>query len=279
MQPAQNSQEALTNLQSYQAKMYNPADVLQNKMDTMGATDAGKQVSGLRQAITNTTNLLNQIPKGVMGRTQNSLVTNAQANRQIQNESAPVSHNLEQQNQAFGNATDEYGRLIGLATNSANAFTQGQQQELSNYKNLYDQLYGREQDAAKLAEQQRQFNEQMSAAKRASGGGSSGGGGGFSLGGGASGGGTAGSAAMTQRGDKGFNFTDASGRAISAAAYAQAKGIPFRDLLTEMANAGDQGSRTALGFVGNDFGYDPRKLIPGVSSPQMLNLYKSLVWG
>ncbi len=76
-----------------------------------------------------------------------------------------------------------------------------------------------------------------------------------------------------QRAGGGFNFTNASGQPISAAQYATSKGIAFRDLLQTMANAGDKGAASALGFVGNDYGYDPRKI--GGNA----NLYNSLVAG
>jgi hypothetical protein len=117
-------------------------------------------------------------------------------------------------------------------------------------------------------EQIRQFNEQQKAAAAANSFSPSyGGDGGSSFGGG--------SATATQRGDRGFNFTDAYGRPISAAAYAKAKGLNFRDVLTMMASAGDQGAKSALGFVGNDFGYDPNK----ITSQNLANLYNSLAYG
>lgn len=81
------------------------------------------------------------------------------------------------------------------------------------------------------------------------------------------------SATAIQRADKGYNFTDPSGRPISAAAYASVKGIPFRTLLETMAKGGDAGAKQALGFVGNDFGYDPRKIGNAAS------IYNNLVWG
>lgn len=80
------------------------------------------------------------------------------------------------------------------------------------------------------------------------------------------------SATASQRANKGFNFTDAMGRPINAAQYAAMKGIPFRSLLQQMANAGDAGARSALGFVGNDFGADPRR----ITSQSQANLYYAL---
>ena len=78
-----------------------------------------------------------------------------------------------------------------------------------------------------------------------------------------------------QRKDKGFNFTDKSGRPISAAAYAVATGVPFRQVLQDMAQSGDDGAKRALGFVGDDFGYDPRK----VADKSTAGLYNNLTWG
>lgn len=97
--------------------------------------------------------------------------------------------------------------------------------------------------------------------------------GGASLGGGSTPGG---GAAMQQRADKGFNF-QYNGAPISAAAFASAKGIPFRTLLQQMANAGDAGAKQALGLVGNDFGYNRNALGTvkgGVGAG--INLLKSL---
>ena len=77
----------------------------------------------------------------------------------------------------------------------------------------------------------------------------------------------------TQKADGGFAFVDHTGKPISAAQYSQASGIPFRTLLQNMAQAGDKGAQAALGFVGNDFGYDPNKIGAYGST------YNNLVWG
>lgn len=132
-------------------------------------------------------------------------------------------------------------------------------------KDQYNQAYGIRQGELD--------NETRLAAARAAGGG---GGAGIAsptlgnLGLGASAGGGYG---IQQRADKGFNFVDQYGNPVSAATYAAATGTPFRTLLQTMANAGDTGARAALGFVGNDFGYDPTR-IGGNNA-----LYNALVWG
>lgn len=81
---------------------------------------------------------------------------------------------------------------------------------------------------------------------------------------------------IQQRADKGFNFQDATGRAISAAAYSKLTGVPFRELLQQMANKGDRGAARALQFVGNDYGYNPNKV---GNNSGVINLLNNLLWG
>lgn len=79
-----------------------------------------------------------------------------------------------------------------------------------------------------------------------------------------------------QREDGGFNFRDPdTGRPMSAAQYAVKVQKPFRQILQDMANMGDQGAKRALGFIGNDFGYDRRK----VADQATAKLYNDLTWG
>jgi hypothetical protein len=80
---------------------------------------------------------------------------------------------------------------------------------------------------------------------------------------------------MSQRFGGGYNFTNAQGQAISAATYSQLTNTPFRTLLQTMSNGGDTGAQTALGFVGNDYGYDPTK----AASYQNSSTYNALTWG
>jgi hypothetical protein len=135
----------------------------------------------------------------------------------------------------------------------------------------YSQAYGIRQKELDTEEQQRQFNAQLAAQR------SAGGGGGyatpsFGYGGGA---GAAGSYRAAPKQGGGFAFTDADGNPISAATYAAATGIPFRNLLQNMANQGDQGAKAALNFVGGDYRYDPNKIGQGNNAA----IYNALVWG
>jgi hypothetical protein len=140
-----------------------------------------------------------------------------------------------------------------------------QQQDVAN--DQWGQTFAFEKE--KWAETLRQQAADRAAAARAA---ASSYGGGLTGGGGATsgGGGNAANYRMVRNGN-GYAFTDHNGKPISAATYASAKNIPFRTLLSDMAKGGDTGARDALGFVGDDFGYNPNKVNTG--------LYNALTWG
>lgn len=79
---------------------------------------------------------------------------------------------------------------------------------------------------------------------------------------------------MVRRGDGGFNFTDANGKAISAYSYALQTGQQFRTVLQQAANQGDSFSAQALKFAGNDGAYNPAQV-----SLDVAKKWNSLTWG
>jgi hypothetical protein len=279
------SGQALNQMNAYQSGMKTPDQLLQQEQQSLGTTAAQQQVTGLRQAINNSTNLLNNVAPSVMGRTGNSLVTSAQANAQIANEQAPINQQLNQENNQYSNASQDYANLEQKAENQAAAGETAQQNQLGYLQNIYNALYGQEQAkaaqqqaAAQAAQQQRQFEQSLTEQKREANlsSGSSSGTPSFSLGNllsGLAGGSSSNNAGalMTKRADGGFNIS-LDGRPINAAQYAHVTGQSFRSVLQQMANKGDSGAKAALGFVGNDFGYDPTK----VTNQRMANLYKAL---
>ena len=155
------SSQALQQMQQYQGSMQTPEQELQAAQQNLGTTAAQQQVSGLRGAIANTTNLLNNVAPSVMGRTGQSLVTSAQANAQIANEQAPISQKLGQQTSAYDQANADYQNLEQRAEALANANEQSQQSHLGYLQNIYSALYGQEQASAQAATQQRQFEQQL----------------------------------------------------------------------------------------------------------------------
>lgn len=178
MQPsaATNSTQALSNLQTFQQGMKTPDQLLQADQSGLGVNQAQQQVQGLRSAITNTTNLLQQVAPSIQGRTANSLVTTAQADKQVANESAPIQSNLTTQEGNYNEANQDYSNLEQQAEAKANAEEQGNEQQLSTLQNIYGDLYTQEQNtlqqqqaAAAEAEQKREFDAQLAASNAAAG--------------------------------------------------------------------------------------------------------------
>lgn len=175
MPPVTTSAAALQNLQTAQSQQQTPDQIMQSTNQSLGVPQAEQQVSGLRQAITNTTNLLNGVSPSVQGRTQNSLETSAQANREIQNESAPIQQTLTGQNNTLTGDQSDLSNLLSQASTQSGLKEQGQSDTLTNLENVYKDLYGQEQDtaaantkAAEDAESAREFNANLSASSAAS---------------------------------------------------------------------------------------------------------------
>lgn len=155
------SQDALTQLQQFQASAQNPADILTAQQNQLGVPAAQQNISGLRGAIAGTTKVLNNIAPSVMGRTGDSLVTSAQANQQIQGEQAPVAAQLTSQNGALDTATQDYQTAEQRAETAANLAYQGQQSKQSYLQNIYDALFQKEQAAQAQALEQQKLQEQI----------------------------------------------------------------------------------------------------------------------
>lgn len=277
---ATTSGQALTNLQNFQSQMKSPTDILTQQQQQLGIPGQQQQVSGLRQAITNTTNLLNQVAPSVYGRTQNSLVTNAQAGRQIQNEQAPISTELQNQGQQYSGAQSDLDRALQQAAQMSSLQVSGNQQSLDNLKSIYGSLYQQEQDAAAHELQQQQLNLQKQAAARAGSGG---------LNGlfdnnqstntnqnnGLPPGMTAKSA--LGNGSSGYNFV-VNNQPASAAQFASANKIPLGDLLYNMAQGGDNTAASAYKWIQSIQNTDLFKSGKYKSTPAYKN-YSSLLWG
>lgn len=71
----------------------------------------------------------------------------------------------------------------------------------------------------------------------------------------------------------GFNFTDAQGKPISALRYSQLSGVPFTQLVRKMADAGDAGARSILPFA-RDTGF----VGTGVGNQGVQNLIRAFGW-
>lgn len=270
----QNSQQALAELQGFQKSYENPNDIIGKQRQQLGYQQAQDTVTGLRGAINNTTKLLKQVAPSVMGRTGSSLVTNAQATRQIANEQAPIAGQINDQSTLLGEESRNLAEINQRAQEAASGIYQGQQDKLSYAQNLYNTLYQREQEAeqARLAElarqeQIRQFNEEQSRLRAASAGG---GGSNFNLTP------TTPSANMAQRQNGGFNFTDANGQPISAAKYATLTGKNIGDVLYQMGKAGDSYAQRVYNQLKSDPFYNKGN---AEYDDKIKKQYNAVFWG
>lgn len=246
MEFTMDSNAALTQLQQTQQSAQNPQDLYAQANQQYGVNAQQDTVTGLRNAINSTTQLLQKVAPSVMGRTASSLVTSAQANKQIQNEQAPISQNLNSQTTQYNQANQDLSADQTKANQQAQLAYQGQQDKLSYLQNLYNTLYTKEQDTAKNVEAQREFNLDYQASLNkasSSGGGSS------------SGSSSTSPASYQQRSGGGFNFQNAKGQSISARRYAQITGTNFNTLLKQMASSGDAGAADVLKNGGSSKAY------------------------
>jgi acetyl/propionyl-CoA carboxylase alpha subunit len=139
----------------YDSHKVTSADALNEALGQFGVPEIRKNVAGLRTTVANTTNALNNVDPSVTGRTQGSLVTEAQRQRQVVNERAPIAQQLQSFGGQLGDQEktlqDATGQATTLATNRVNDYNTGRQALQSQY----DTAYKREQDTA-AAEAQRQ---------------------------------------------------------------------------------------------------------------------------
>lgn len=157
MQPT-TSAGALSQLESTESSAQDPNAILASQQQALGVNGAQSTVSGLQGAINSTTKLLQQVAPSVMGRTSGSLVTSAQANKQVANEQAPINTDLTNETNQYNQANTNLTNLQNQAQTAASGIYQGQQDKESYLQNLYSSLYGQEQDAANLAETEREAN-------------------------------------------------------------------------------------------------------------------------
>lgn len=241
------SGQALTNLQQYQSGMQTPDQSLQNADQSLGVNQAQQQVSGLRGAIQNTTNLLNQVAPSVYGRTQNSLVTDAQATGQINNAEAPLNSQLNTENTNYSNANSDYTNLEQQAEAQASAEQTGQNNQLSALQNIYSDLYTQESNAAQQAEAEREFNAQQATANAAA---SSDNGLGSELSSllGGSSSNIASMSGISSAKPGSFQF-NSNGSPISGYNWATANGVDPVALLSYMASKGDSNATNAINDI------------------------------
>jgi hypothetical protein len=216
---------------------YNPTDVYNKITSSLGIPDARTRVQALSKNLVDTENAIKAVDPNVTARTSGALVTEGQRGRLVQMEKAPLTDTYNSQNQSYA---QEQGTLADLNGQATQQYGLAENSYKNKRQSLADQLslaVQKEQAAAAKEEADRQFNENQrqfnvsasqSAAK-------------------ASAAATSSAPTYQQRSnDKGFNFQDASGKAISARSFAAMTGTDFNKLIQQMASKGDVGAQDFL---------------------------------
>jgi site-specific DNA-cytosine methylase len=144
----ENSQQLATQLADYDAKRKSSVDVLNEAMSKYGVPEIRSRVSGLRTTLSNTENALNAIDPSVTGRTQGSLVTEAQRSKQVANERAPIAEQYGTFSRSLGDAQSD----LSDQERAAQVLAEGQ---LNDYESGRQALAGRYQLATDRENEQR----------------------------------------------------------------------------------------------------------------------------
>lgn len=176
--PPTNSAAAKQALDSY--KRTNPDAAISAGESKYGVSGLNSQLTALRSITGNLENSIRSVDPSVTGRTQGSLVTEAQRSKIVNNERAPLMDDYREASQELGDVNSQYERATGLASNYANSLLRDDEQEYNRLFGMYTTALDAEQRAAALAEQKRQFDLSLADSKSARAG--SGGGSGLNLG-------------------------------------------------------------------------------------------------
>lgn len=171
MQP---SSSLFQQYQTFQNSRTKPEDYVKRYSTDLGVDDAKARVKSARTAIRATEDTISAAPEGVAGRTSGSLVTDAQRNRLVQNEVAPLNEIMRTQSNAFGDASQDLSTLGSELDKRVGYGLQSDDTQANTLLTLYQaateqekQAEARRQWEAQMAEQKRQFDEQAKASARA----------------------------------------------------------------------------------------------------------------
>lgn len=148
----ESSADLARQLSEYDARRRSSVDVLNEAMGKYGVPELRSRVSGLRTTLTNTENALNAVDPSVTGRTQGSLVTEAQRTKQVANEQAPIAERYGQMSRSLGDATDNLSDQERAAQLLATS-------QLNDYETGRNALAGRYQLAVGREDEQRRREE------------------------------------------------------------------------------------------------------------------------
>ena len=159
MQP---SSSLFQQYQTFQNSRTKPEDYVKRYSTDLGVEDAKARVKSARTAIRATEDTIAGTPDSVSGRTSGSLVTDAQRNRLVQNEVAPLNEVMRTQSNAFGDANADLSTLSNEVDKRVGYGLQSDDTQANTLLTLYQAATEQE----KQQEAIRQYNEQLAESKR-----------------------------------------------------------------------------------------------------------------
>ena len=141
------AEQQLADYTNYQKGMANPLDLYNQQTTNLGVGDVRGRVNSLNTTLLNTENALNQVDPSVTGRTQGSLVTEAQRNRLVNLERQPIAAQYGQQSNQLNTQQANLRDLLGQASNMSNLEMQGQQNKLQALGDIYNKAFTSQQAA------------------------------------------------------------------------------------------------------------------------------------
>lgn len=153
-----SSGQALQDLTDFTTHQQSPVDVYNNAVSTLGIPDVRTNVTSLRKQIADTTALLNALPESVTGRTSGSLTTEAQRQRILATERAPLDQANQQYSTNYNMESQNLNDLLGQANTQTGLVTQGQDRISQALQTRYTGIQSAEAEKQRQAEAQRQFD-------------------------------------------------------------------------------------------------------------------------
>lgn len=155
----QGVNQASKNLQDWQASRKNPVDLLNEATSALGIPEVRTRVSSLRKSLLDTENLLSGVEGSVKGRTQGSLVTEAQRQRLTALEREPIAGQLGKFQGAYGMETGNLNDLMGEASQQVTLGIEGQKMQGEKFQTELDRSKGSYERALELEKMRRQKEE------------------------------------------------------------------------------------------------------------------------
>jgi hypothetical protein len=160
----QKSSDVLGQLNTFRQSRRNPMDYLRDSETRLGLPSSRQRLEGLRGAIGNTENLLRGVDPSVTGRTQGSLVSEAQRQRMVNLEREPLGEQFREQSRALEGETSTIEDLARRSLSEAQLGIGEQESQQKSLESLYSTLFQREQEE----EQKRRWQEEFSERRRQS---------------------------------------------------------------------------------------------------------------